>query len=186
MLILLCLVIAIVVSPMFISHQFVVAYKKRLLNIPDKSKIRSKEVSRFTTGLRYQLGYTILTTALNFLMFVCGFSFFTNDFRTCFMFALATLGVLSLFFYYNVFGNLEHSRTVFMGDTGSPALGFYWYFSLFGVQYTVFRNIRLPHILGYVPSIVCSYIFERVVNAIRRIYRMPINIISELNMMYNL
>ncbi|CAK7000728.1 MAG: hypothetical protein PARBA_00008 [Parabacteroides sp.] len=73
MLILLCLVIAIIVSSMFIPHPFVVAYKKRLLNIPDKSKIRSKEVSRFTTGLRYQLGHTILTTTLNFLMFVCGF-----------------------------------------------------------------------------------------------------------------
>ena len=37
--------------------------------------------------------------------------------------AFATLGVLVPFFYYNVFGNPEHGRKIFMGDTGSLAIG---------------------------------------------------------------
>ncbi|MEY8687587.1 MraY family glycosyltransferase [Bacteroides sp. AN502(2024)] len=39
------------------------------------------------------------------------------------MLAFATLGVLVLFFYYNVFGNAEHGRKIFMGDTGSLTIG---------------------------------------------------------------
>ena len=37
--------------------------------------------------------------------------------------AFATLGVLVPFFYYNVFGNPEHGRKIFMGDTGSLTVG---------------------------------------------------------------
>ena len=39
------------------------------------------------------------------------------------MLAFSTLGVLVPFFYYNVFGNAERARKIFMGDTGSLALG---------------------------------------------------------------
>ena len=39
------------------------------------------------------------------------------------MLAFATLGVLVPFFYYNVFGNAEHGRKIFMGDTGSLTVG---------------------------------------------------------------
>lgn len=39
------------------------------------------------------------------------------------MLAFATLGVLLPFFYYNVFGNAEHGRKIFMGDTGSLTIG---------------------------------------------------------------
>ncbi len=39
------------------------------------------------------------------------------------MLAFATLGVLVPFFYYNVFGNVEHGRKIFMGDTGSLTIG---------------------------------------------------------------
>lgn len=39
------------------------------------------------------------------------------------MLAFATLGVLIPFFYYNVFGNAEHGRKIFMGDTGSLTIG---------------------------------------------------------------
>lgn len=39
------------------------------------------------------------------------------------MLAFATLGVLVPFFYYNVFGNAEHGRKIFMGDTGSLTIG---------------------------------------------------------------
>lgn len=39
------------------------------------------------------------------------------------MLSFATLGVLVPFFYYNVFGNAEHGRKIFMGDTGSLTIG---------------------------------------------------------------
>lgn len=37
--------------------------------------------------------------------------------------AFATLGVLVPFYYYNVFGNAERGRKIFMGDTGSLTIG---------------------------------------------------------------
>lgn len=39
------------------------------------------------------------------------------------MLAFATLGVLMPFYYYNVFGNAEKGRKIFMGDTGSLTIG---------------------------------------------------------------
>lgn len=39
------------------------------------------------------------------------------------MFSFATLGVLIPFYYYNVFGNPEKQRKIFMGDTGSLTVG---------------------------------------------------------------
>ena len=39
------------------------------------------------------------------------------------MLAFATLGVLVPFFYYNVFGDAEHGKKIFMGDTGSLTVG---------------------------------------------------------------
>lgn len=40
------------------------------------------------------------------------------------MLSFSTLGVLIPFFYYNVFGQAEHGRKIFMGDTGSLTLGY--------------------------------------------------------------
>lgn len=37
--------------------------------------------------------------------------------------SFATLGVLIPFFYYNVFGNAERGKKIFMGDTGSLTVG---------------------------------------------------------------
>lgn len=37
--------------------------------------------------------------------------------------AFATLGALVPFFYYNVFGNVEKHRKIFMGDTGALTIG---------------------------------------------------------------
>ena len=39
------------------------------------------------------------------------------------MISFATVGVLVPFFYYNVFGNAERGRKIFMGDTGSLTIG---------------------------------------------------------------
>ena len=38
--------------------------------------------------------------------------------------SFTTLGVLVPFFYYNVFGQADHGRKIFMGDTGSLTLGY--------------------------------------------------------------
>ena len=38
--------------------------------------------------------------------------------------AFSTVGVLTTFFYYNVFGNVKKGRKLFMGDSGSLALGY--------------------------------------------------------------
>ncbi len=49
--------------------------------------------------------------------------------------ALTTLGVLLPFFYYNVFGNADRGRKIFMGDTGSLTLGFI--LSFLTIKYTM-------------------------------------------------
>lgn len=49
--------------------------------------------------------------------------------------AFTTIGVLLPFFYYNVFGNVDRGRKIFMGDTGSLTLGFI--LSFLTIQYTM-------------------------------------------------
>lgn len=49
--------------------------------------------------------------------------------------AFTTVGVLLPFFYYNVFGNADRGRKIFMGDTGSLTLGFI--LSFLTIQYTM-------------------------------------------------
>jgi len=38
--------------------------------------------------------------------------------------AVSMIGVLTIFFYYNVFGNVKKGRKLFMGDSGSLTIGF--------------------------------------------------------------
>lgn len=52
-----------------------------------------------------------------------GLTFFMLNLYIYAMLAFATLGVLVPFFYYNVFGNAEHGKKIFMGDTGSLTVG---------------------------------------------------------------
>ena len=49
--------------------------------------------------------------------------------------AFTTVGVLLSFFFYNVFGNADRGRKIFMGDTGSLTLGYI--LSFLAVQYTM-------------------------------------------------
>lgn len=49
--------------------------------------------------------------------------------------AFTTVGVLLPFFFYNVFGNADRGRKIFMGDTGSLTLGYILSFLV--VQYTM-------------------------------------------------
>ena len=92
LLIFMCFLIATMLSSMFIPRILLVAYRKRLFDIPDERKIHEKEVPRlggisflpsilfslcFITGIRYQLGYPIPAGILDFLipefyLLVCG------------------------------------------------------------------------------------------------------------------
>lgn len=56
----------------------------------------------------------------------CGFyalKFYEYESYTYAMIALATLGALIPFFYYNVYGNARVGKKIFMGDTGALTIG---------------------------------------------------------------
>lgn len=55
---------------------------------------------------------------------ILGSLFLYNDMWIYAMLAFATFGVLLPFFYYNVFGQVERGKKIFMGDTGSLTLGY--------------------------------------------------------------
>lgn len=62
--------------------------------------------------------------------------------------AFSTLGVLLPFFYYNVFGEAERCKKIFMGDTGSLTLGYILAFlairyAAYDPHLTVFRENAL-------------------------------------------
>lgn len=52
--------------------------------------------------------------------------------------AFACIGVIIPFFAYNVFGNAERGRKIFMGDTGSLTLGYI--LSFFVIYYCMYRG----------------------------------------------
>lgn len=62
------------------------------------------------------------------------------------MFAFSTLGVLLPFFYYNVFGQADRCKKIFMGDTGSLTLGYILAF--LSIAYTNNNSERAPYTEG--------------------------------------
>lgn len=56
--------------------------------------------------------------------------------------AFSTLGVLLPFFYYNVFGQAEHCKKIFMGDTGSLTLGYI--LSFLSIRYASYNPELTP------------------------------------------
>ena len=59
------------------------------------------------------------------------------------MLAFSTLGVLLPFFYYNVFGNVDRCKKIFMGDTGSLTLGYILAFLC--IRYAVYNPEVTPY-----------------------------------------
>lgn len=57
-------------------------------------------------------------------LLVYGAIFFFRQEYIYVILSMATLGVLVVFFYYNVFGKAEQGKKIFMGDTGSLTIGF--------------------------------------------------------------
>lgn len=60
--------------------------------------------------------------------------------------AFSTLGVLLPFFYYNVFGQAEHCKKIFMGDTGSLTLGYI--LSFLSIRYASYNPVVTPYADG--------------------------------------
>lgn len=56
--------------------------------------------------------------------------------------AFSTLGVLLPFFYYNVFGQAERCKKIFMGDTGSLTLGYI--LSFLAIRYSAYNPELAP------------------------------------------
>ena len=79
-------------------------------------------------------------------LMVLGVLFLHNQMWTYATLAFSTLGVLIPFFYYNVFGQVEHGRKIFMGDTGSLTLGYILAF--LAISYTNNNTERAPYSEG--------------------------------------
>lgn len=60
--------------------------------------------------------------------------------------AFSTLGVLLPFFYYNVFGQAERCKKIFMGDTGSLTLGYI--LSFLALRYSAYNPELAPFAEG--------------------------------------
>ncbi len=82
------------------------------------------------------------------------------------MLAFSTLGVLVPFFYYNVFGNAERARKIFMGDTGSLTLGYI--LSFLAIKYSqndpeVISNTKDTFLIAFSTLIIPAFDVIRVV-----------------------
>lgn len=94
-----------------------------------------------------------------------GLIFFMLDQYVYAMLAFATLGVLVPFFYYNVFGNAEHGRKIFMGDTGSLTIGMMLCFlSIRLTQCAPELHAGIPHplVLAFSPLLIPCFDVVRV------------------------
>lgn len=77
-------------------------------------------------------------------LLVFGFLFMHQGLWAFSMLSFATLGVLIPFFYYNVFGNVNRGRKIFMGDTGSLTLGYI--ISFLAVTYSMYDFEVAPYV----------------------------------------
>ena len=74
-------------------------------------------------------------------LFVYGNLFIYNGLWLYSLLAFTTIGVLLPFFYYNVFGQAERGKKIFMGDTGSLTLGFI--LSFLTIKYTMNQYVMM-------------------------------------------
>lgn len=74
-------------------------------------------------------------------LFVYGNLFMYNGLWLYSLLAFTTIGVLLPFFYYNVFGQAERGKKIFMGDTGSLTLGFI--LSFLTIKYTMNQYVMM-------------------------------------------
>lgn len=100
------------------------------------------------------------------LLLVFGLLFIEKGLWMYSMLAFSTLGVLVPFFYYNVFGNAERARKIFMGDTGSLTLGYI--LSFLAIKYSqndpeVISNTKGTFLIAFSTLIIPAFDVIRVV-----------------------
>lgn len=76
-------------------------------------------------------------------LIVLGSLFISNRLWMYALLAFSTLGVLLPFFYYNVFGQAERCKKIFMGDTGSLTLGYILAFLC--IRYASYNPMLAPY-----------------------------------------
>lgn len=94
----------------------------------------------------------------------------------CALLAFATFGTLCPFFYYNVFGNADRCRKIFMGDTGSQCIGMILSFlavSLAMREPLMVHNVEGAIIVAFSMLIVPAFDVVRVVIHRVRLHRNP-------------
>ena len=75
--------------------------------------------------------------------------------------AIVTLGTIIPFFYYNVFGNPNRGRKIFMGDTGSLTIGFI--LSILAIRFSMYDNAvlhRVPDAIVVAFSLLITPVFD--------------------------
>ena len=98
-------------------------------------------------------------------LIIYGLAFFSLHMYVYAMLSFATLGVLVPFFYYNVFGNAERGRKIFMGDTGSLTIGMMLCFlGIILSQSYQYEGTDLPNsiVLAFAPMLVPCFDVVRV------------------------
>lgn len=84
---------------------------------------------------------------------VFGLIFASDELWIYSLLAFACVGVLFPFFIYNVFGNAERGKKIFMGDTGSLTLGYI--LSFLTIKYCMYMGVK--DIPGYSGVIVIAF-----------------------------
>ena len=111
-------------------------------------------------------------------LLVFGFLYISKGLWLYSMFAFSTFGVLVPFFYYNVFGNPNRGRKIFMGDTGSLTIGFI--LSILAIRFSMYDNAvlhRVPDAIVVAFSLLITPVFD-VVRVILHRARFGKNIFS--------
>lgn len=100
--------------------------------------------------------------------------FFESGLYVFSAFAVATLGALVPFFIYNVFGNPEKHRKIFMGDTGALTIGlFLGVMSIRICQIDTLPNGANTAIIGFAPLLIPCFDVVRVYLHRIRAHRNP-------------
>lgn len=113
--------------------------------------------------------------SMEVLLFL-GISFALNGVWMYSLFSFVCLGVLVPFFFYNVFGDVNRGRKLFMGDTGSLTLGFI--LSILSIKYIISTKQNLLMAVDEAPFVIiisllfvpcldmCRVVLERLVRKV--------------------
>ncbi len=94
-----------------------------------------------------------------------GFTFFAMHDYIYAMLSFATLGVLIPFFYYNVFGDVNKRKKIFMGDTGALTIGMILCFLSIKLSMCIPKGAATgtnPMVLAFAPLIIPCFDVVRV------------------------